>query len=163
MKYNVSSKELVGFEGLCGIILSIIVITIATFIPCPFGVSGCVYNDQNEAFLEQPSVFFRELSENWVLILLNITYTIGIVLFCFFGANITKFYSALTRGIAGIGKVFINWTIGIIITACVTNEAYKIESLDWRVILLKLCGFAVVVLGILIYIEVLKFECLKEK
>ena len=90
-------------------------------------------------------------------------YLIGIILFCFFGANITKIYSALTRGIAGIAQVIMNWAIGIIITVSVTNEAYKIESLDWRIILLKLAGFFVVVFGILVYIEAIKLECLKEK
>ena len=64
----------------------------------------------------------------------------------------TKIYNALTRGIAGISKVIINWTIGIIITVSVTNEAYKIESLDWRVILLKLVGFFFVLFGILVYL-----------
>ena len=51
--------ELVGYEGLFGFALSLILISIVSFIPCPFGVSGCVYNDQNEAFLEQPLMFFR--------------------------------------------------------------------------------------------------------
>ena len=39
--------QLVGYEGIFGFLLSIIIIVIASYTPCPFGVHGCVYNDQN--------------------------------------------------------------------------------------------------------------------
>lgn len=38
-----------------------IVLIILSYIPCEFGVKGCVYDDNNNPFMELPRVYLREV------------------------------------------------------------------------------------------------------
>lgn len=58
-KHTIHPLEMVGFEGCFGICIVTILITILSYIPCGFGEKGCVYDDDNNAFMELPRVFLR--------------------------------------------------------------------------------------------------------
>jgi hypothetical protein len=68
------------------------------------------------------------------------------------GLRITKMFDALTRSLLNITKTSVVWVVGIIITLAANgNEDYKLESLNIGVSLVKALGFAVIILGTLIY------------
>jgi len=50
---------MVGFEGIFGICLLSIILTILSFIPCDFGVKGCVFDKDSNPFMELPLVYLR--------------------------------------------------------------------------------------------------------
>ena len=56
-KHSINPMEMVGYEGIFGMIIILIITTILSFIPCNFSERACVFNDKNEAFIELPLVF----------------------------------------------------------------------------------------------------------
>ncbi len=69
------------------------------------------------------------------------------------GLKITKMFDALTRSLLNITKTSVIWVVGITITimAGSDNADFKIESLNVGVNLVKAVGFAVIIVGTLIY------------
>lgn len=68
------------------------------------------------------------------------------------GLRITKMFDALTRSLLNITKTSVVWIVGILITIITNgNPDYKIESLNIGVNLVKAVGFAVIIVGTMIY------------
>lgn len=57
--YHIEPVQMVGIEGLFGILLCLVMIPIVTFIPCPFRDESCVFAGTGEKFIERPEEFFR--------------------------------------------------------------------------------------------------------
>lgn len=81
------------------------------------------------------------------------------------GVTVTKYINALARSIGDVTRTILVWGIGIIITvsAGATYPNYRWELLNGGAIALELLGFVVLVLGNLVYNNIIKFPCLKEK
>lgn len=57
-KYHLEPLQVVGYEGMYGLIIEIILLPILTFVPCSFGVEPCVFNSAGMPFLERPERYF---------------------------------------------------------------------------------------------------------
>lgn len=76
----------------------------------------------------------------------------SLAVYNFNGLKITKMFDALTRSLLNITKTSVIWIVGIVITLSAgDNKDFKIESLNIGVNLVKVCGFAVIIVGTLIY------------
>lgn len=76
----------------------------------------------------------------------------SLAVYNFNGLKITKMFDALTRSLLNITKTSVIWVVGIIITISANgNNDFKIESLNIEVNLVKAVGFAVIIVGTLIY------------
>jgi hypothetical protein len=53
-KYHLEPFQIVGIEGLWGLLFYAITLPAITFIPCNFGMSACVMSQTSFAFLERP-------------------------------------------------------------------------------------------------------------
>jgi hypothetical protein len=69
------------------------------------------------------------------------------------GLRITKMFDALTRSLLNVTKTSVIWVIGIIIT--LASDSLVLESLNVWVNLVKALGFAVIIVGTLIYNKLL--------
>lgn len=49
--HTIHPLEMVGFEGLFGMCILTVVLTILSFVPCDFGVKGCVFDPSDNAFM----------------------------------------------------------------------------------------------------------------
>lgn len=58
-KHTIHPLEMVGFEGCFGLVILTVVITTLSYIPCHFGEKACVYDTDNNPFMELPKVFFH--------------------------------------------------------------------------------------------------------
>lgn len=151
-KHSINPMEMVGYEGVFGIIIILVVTTILSFIPCNFGENACVYNDKNEPYIELPLVFAAELFEHIWLFIMVVLGLSSLAVYNFNGLKITKMFDALTRSLLNITKTSVIWVVGIIITVSTDgNPDYKIESLNVGVSLVKALGFSVIIVGTLIY------------
>ena len=74
------------------------------------------------------------------------------------GVTIAKHMNSLTRAICDASRTVIIWVVGIIVTASLGSEDKKFhwESLDLWQILGESLGFIVLIIGNLIYYEVIK-------
>jgi hypothetical protein len=50
---------MVGFEGIFGLAIELILLIIMSFVPCNFGIDACVISDQGSPFIENPATYFR--------------------------------------------------------------------------------------------------------
>lgn len=97
-------------------------------------------------------MFFVEVGTDWVLLLLVLVGISTLSAYNLNGVRITKLFDALTRSLLNITKTSVIWIIGIIITISVgDNPDYQLESKNVAVNLVKGAGFSVIILGTLIY------------
>ena len=69
---------------------------------------------------------------------------------------VTKLYDALTRSLLNIIRTAIIWFIGIVVTLSVDKSSiYQLESTNLVVNIVKGIGFGLMVIGALIYNELI--------
>ena len=135
---------------------------ILTFIPCSFGASACVFSNQAQAFMERPEVYFQEAGSSGSLLFFCILGVFSIATFNITGVTVTKNINAVARSLADVARTILVWSVGIIITVSAgsTHPNYEWELINGGAIVLELFGFVIVVLGNLIYNEIVKVPCL---
>jgi drug/metabolite transporter (DMT)-like permease len=137
-KYFFHPLRLVGFEGLWGILLGAVAMAIAHFIPCSSASEFC-NNGTFENLGNAVSFIFGDVH----LLLLIIIALINSSFFNFFGISITKHVSPMTRT-----------TISVLVTCIVW--VYSMIWLGHKFYILQLIGFVFIVLGNLIYQEIVE-------
>lgn len=115
-KYHLEPLQVVGYEGMYGLIIEIILLPILTFVPCTFGVEACVFNIEGMPFLERPERYFAEIGANGALLFFVILGIFSIATFNICGVTVTKYINALARSIGDVTRTVLVWAIGIIVT-----------------------------------------------
>ena len=137
-----------------------IIVPVLSYVPCNFGKEACVFSEDGHAYMEGWSAFKKGVAENLFLKDLIIFSIICVALYNVAGVSITKYINALARVIAANTKTVLVWIIGIIVTLTLGQDSpnYRWESLNFIVIILQLLGFILLVLGNLIYNELMKLK-----
>ena len=153
-KYDCPPLKAVGWEGIWGSILYIIVLIIFQFIKCTPPEAGktnlssviCFKNDEGVYLLEDTLFALRQLGNNGALLFYTILYTCSIGVFNFVGITISKVLSAPARAVLDTIRTVVVWAFFIlpIVDKC-KREQFKI---------LQLIGFVFLILGTLIYNEI---------
>lgn len=60
-KHSINPLEMVGYEGIFGMMITLLVAIVLSNVPCHFDRNSCVYDSLGEAYIELPGVFFREV------------------------------------------------------------------------------------------------------
>lgn len=115
-KYHLEPLQVVGYEGMYGLIIEIILLPILTFVPCTFGVEACVFNTEAMPFLERPEMYFSQIGANGALLFFVILGIFSIATFNICGVTVTKYINALARSIGDVTRTVLVWAIGIIVT-----------------------------------------------
>ena len=153
-KYEVEPLRAVGWEGIWGTLLYIILLIIFQFIECPAPTAGqtnfskliCFKNDKGIYLLEDSLFALKQLKNNWTLLFFAILYVVSIGVFNFIAISITKMASASARAIIDTLRTITVWLFFIlpIVDKC-NRETFKY---------LQLIGFIFLILGTLIYNEI---------
>lgn len=129
--------QAVGIEGLTGFGYYLIVLPIFNLIPCS-NPDMC-----SDGYVENSIEAFRQIGESWEILLLFIGFMLSISLFNFTGVTTTKKAGALARSTIDTSRTLLIWGFSI--------------GVGWEVFLWQqLIGFLCLVLGTLIYNEILK-------
>ena len=74
------------------------------------------------------------------------------------GVTITKYINSLARAIADVTKTILVWVFSILVTVQFGKEYpnYKWEVLEPVIIILQIVGFVFLVMGNLVYNEIIK-------
>ncbi|KAL4476239.1 hypothetical protein ABPG74_009972 [Tetrahymena malaccensis] len=160
-KYNIHPCELLGTQAFYGaVIYMTILLPIFCNVECNFpnGV-GCVKVGDTYYF-DNLSQYFSEVTSNgWLLAFVFF----GIASKCIYNLNgifTTKYFSSLTRSIAGALRTLVTWMVGLIVTAI---GARQWESLEYRTCLLMTGGYIFLFAGNLIYNGVIKVPYFKRE
>ena len=162
LKYHIEPLQMVGYEGIFGLTAQLILLLIMSFVPCSFGVDACVINSAGMPFIENPSNYFRQAGENGLLLFFCVLGVFSIATFNVTGVTVTKYINSLARSICDVTRTVIVWIVGILVTvtAGVNKPNYKWELISGGAIGLQLVGFAVLILGNLIYNRIVKISWL---
>jgi len=153
--YHCHPLKAVGWEGIWGALLYIILLVIFQFVPCdapPQGGSNlssfiCSPNDKGQWTLEDSIFAFRQMGSDPLLLFFVILYVCSIALFNFVGISVAKYASSHARAVVDTVRTIVVW--GFFLMPFI-NVCHR-ESFNW----IQLLGFILLVLGTVIYNEVL--------
>jgi len=158
-KYKCHPLKLVGLEGLWGVIIYLVFLFLAYYIPCPVSDKDfdlrkgvCAKNDNDEWVLENIYFAVKQMdptgddSDPRVLVLI-LLYLIIIPIFNSVGVWITKNVSATARSIIDTIRTLIVWIVFLTVPVAMSIREY-FDSI-------QLVGFIFCICGNIIYHEVL--------
>jgi drug/metabolite transporter (DMT)-like permease len=132
LSYSVEPLQVLGWEGFWGIGLTSFVLFSLYWIP------GDDFHSTESAVYA-----FSQLSNDWRLLVTTICQILSIAIFNFFGISITKRISSTTRSVLESCRTLFVWIVSL---------AVGWETFQW----LQLIGFAVLVLGMFLFNEVIQ-------
>jgi drug/metabolite transporter (DMT)-like permease len=139
--YYLDPLKVVGLEGLWGLIIYSILLPIFQYIPC--GIAElCPYG-----VVEDTKLAFMEYGANPTLILLSFGVCCSIACFNAFGVSVTKNASAAQRSTIDTSRTVLIWVFFLAVPIYgVTTEHFYV---------LQLFGFIFLVIGTLVYNEII--------
>jgi len=148
---SIHPLKVVGWEGIWGSIFILILLPIFQFIPCSADWSGskdlCAYNEGFTTFSVEDSIFaLKQMGSNGTLMFFVIASTFSIAFFNFFGISITKYASSPQRAVLDNSRTILVWLFFMI------YQGKGHETFKW----LQLVGFFVLIIGSLIYNEIVE-------
>lgn len=139
-QYTLDPLMVVGYEGLWGLIMWLVLLPIFQNIHCN-SLALCPYGR-----LEDSLRAFQDYAANNILILLSITICITIALFNSFGVAVTKHASAAQRATIDTSRTFLIWIFFLIVAVNGQKETFYP---------LQLVGFIFLVAGTLVFNELI--------
>lgn len=159
-KYDCPPLKAVGWEGVWGSSFYIVFLLVAQNIPCTapvgnennFATLVCAFNENNQYFVEDTLFAFRQLGANSSLLFYCILYVCSIGVFNFVGITISKVLSSPARAVLDTIRTIVVWLFFIfpIVDKC-HREQFQV---------LQLIGFIFLILGTIIYNEILPIPIL---
>ena len=138
-KYTCHPMEAVGYEGASGVFYFLILLPIFQFVKVPVYIS-------RYGVLENTVEALSQIASNKFLLVMVLTYPIVVALLNIAAQGVTKYSSALHRTILAQCRTILVWIVAMII--------------GWeKFYILQLVGFLIVILGTLIYNEILVLPC----
>jgi len=131
-KYSVPPLQVVGFEGMFGLVILSCLLVVFYYIP---GQSA------GNHFENSPDAFVQ-IGNSAVLLIAVLGNLVSIAFFNFFGISITKYASATTRMVLDSIRTVIIWAFSLII---------QWQEFQW----LQVVGFVLLLSGTCIYNEIL--------
>jgi drug/metabolite transporter (DMT)-like permease len=154
-KYEVHPLQMVGWEGIWGALMYIIVLVIFYFINCQPKNKMCFnYTDNgiDVAKLEDWIFSFRQIANSWYIAIFSIFYICCISAYNYVGITITKYVSSPARAVMDNARTVIIWAF-FLIPVWKNTEDYKDNQEYFN--FLELIGFIFLIIGTLVYNEFL--------
>jgi len=152
--YECPPLKAVGWEGVWGSCFYLVFLFFAQQIQCPVGNSRndffkliCTQNDKGIWLLEDSLFAMRQLANNFSLAIFSVLFICSIGLFNFVGITISKLLSSPARAIIDTIRTIVVWMFFLLPIVDPENQ----EKFMW----LELIGFVFLILGTIIYNEIL--------
>jgi len=148
-KYKAHPLQMVGWEGIWGLSVYVVLLIIFSFIPCgevgEITANLCTVNEDGEYYVETAVFALRQIVDNTGLLFLVIGGIFSIAFFNFFGISLTKYVSASSRAVVDNSRTIIVWLFFLVVPT-VYQENFKA---------LQFVGFIVTIIGALCYNEII--------
>ena len=149
--YDVHPFQLVGFEGLWGVIMYTTLLVIFQFVDCQSWSEAlkeiCFEDDEHNIVIEDSIFAFKQMWDNKNLLIVYIFYIVSIALYNIVGINLTKLVSSTARAVVDTVRTVFIWLFFLFFT--------PVEGTEEHFHVLQLIGFIFVVLGTLVYNEII--------
>ena len=153
-KFDVPPLKAVGMEGMWGVCCYIILLFIFYFIRCEswpdiLKDNICIKDSETEELRFENAIFaFKQIWDSWRIKLYLSMYVLSIAFFNFSGLTISKYASATSRTIVDTLRTILVWTFFLAMPFVPDDTK---ETFSW----LQLLGFIILIIGGLIYNEIL--------
>lgn len=148
-KHNVPPIQVVGMEGAFGVLfMSLLVLPICYFIPGS-GPHGSYENSLDA---------ISQMWNNPAILGFGLAYLLSISFYNYFGLSVTKSLTAVHRTLIDACRTILVWVIDLIIHYFIL-ESYG-ESFDKTYGSLQIGGFVLLMIGTLLYNEVIYIKCI---
>ena len=127
-KYFIHPLQLIGYEGLFGILIYIFLLVGLTYIPCPFGRNACVFTPEGYPFFASPKAYFDEVSSSHFLLLITLGSFLASIFLNIAGVSIMKNVDGLARLLVNQIVAVVTWMGSIGVTLSL-GEIYP--NLRW--------------------------------
>lgn len=106
------------------------------------------------------NVYLREVFNDGLILTGVIIVLVSMSAYNTLGVVIAKYMNSLTRAICDASRTVIIWIVGIVLTASLGSDdkRFRWESLNQWQILGESLGFLILIIGNLIYYELIKFS-----
>ena len=139
-QYYIHPLRLIGWEGIWGLLLTGALLIPLNYLPCELDQ----FHFCQSKTWEQTADYFRILVEYPVVMVAVIVQVICVAFYNYFGVTVTKNVSSLARAIIDVTRTIFVWAFGLFV-------------MQWEVYNnLQLIGFIILILGNLVYNEILK-------
>ena len=160
-KYIIHPSQLVGFEGLWGIIMYIILLIAFQNISCDNWKSElregiCFYyrenityieNSNNKSYIEDSKFALEQMWDNKKLLILYIFFVVSIALYNLVGIKLTELVTSTHRVVVDEARIVFIWLFFIFFK--------EVEGTQEEFHYLQLIGYIFIVIGTIIYNEIL--------
>lgn len=156
VKFDTPALKVVGFEGLCGVSIYLVLMVVFYNVSCDkwgsIKTSLCPKDLNVDHWrFENGILAVRKIINNPRLLIVAILYITSIAFFNFAGLSITKYVSSVARTIVDTLRTIVIW---IVFLLPYVPEATQ-EHFTW----LQLLGFSILVTGSVIYNEIVEIPC----
>jgi len=152
LKYKSHAIELAGWQGFWGFLFCGIILVVFQFIPCndgfPLREDICSKDDYGNYTMENTIFALQQTFSDIGLFFYVFGYTVSTCIQNMFGISVTKFGTAATRAVTDNLRPVIVWIFFLVVKDGKGNR----EEFLW----LQLVGFILMILGILIYNEIIE-------
>lgn len=152
-KYKCEPIQIISWEGIWGMLITLILLPIIEFIPCRFkgAEKVCSINPNGDLYLENSVLAFRQMFNVLPIFIYFVMQSITVALFNYFGITIVNQASSSTRSMICSARTLLVWLFFLIVPINGKTEVF----LD-----LQLAGFVFVIIGQLIYNKLVSIELL---
>lgn len=150
--YDVHPFQLVGFEGLWGVLMYTILLSIFQFVSCDSWSKSlregiCSVNDDKKYHIEDTKFALRQMWHRKTILVVYIFYVVSIALYNIVGINLTKLVSSTARAVVDTVRTVFIWLFFLFI--------HPVEGTKEKFRPLQFVGFCFLVFGTLVYNEIL--------
>jgi drug/metabolite transporter (DMT)-like permease len=150
--YDVHPFQLVGFEGLWGVIMYTVLLVIFQNVSCrgwseSFKKGICSIDDDGNYHIEDTKFALRQMWNRKAILIVYIFYVVSIALYNIVGINLTKLVSSTARAVVDTVRTVFIWLFFLFI--------HPVDGTEEKFHPLQLVGFLFVVFGALVYNEIL--------
>ncbi|XP_063675562.1 solute carrier family 35 member F6-like [Bolinopsis microptera] len=148
-KHNVQPIQVVGMEGCFGVLfMTLLVLPVCYFIPGN-GPHGSYENSLDA---------ISQMWNNPAILGFGLAYLFSIAFYNYFGLSVTKSLTAVHRTLIDACRTMLVWVIDLIIHYCILSS-YG-EAFDMTYGFVQIGGFALLMLGTLLYNEIIYIKCI---
>ena len=153
--YDVHPFQLVGFEGLWGIVMYTILLIIFQNVSCDDWTKdlrdGICFDkstdkEKPDSHIEDSIFAFQQMWDNIALLIVYIFYVVSIALYNIVGINLTKLVSSTARAVVDTVRTVFIWAFFLFFS--------PVDGTEEEFHLLQFIGFCFLVIGTLIYNEI---------
>ena len=156
---------MVFLEGVYGLLVLVPLTIGFQYVSCPWESASACVNVDGQLYLENIGLYWSQVTTSPFLLLLSLGLVVSIAISVPIAVTVSKLISPVSRSLADVCRTVLIWLFGVVVTLTlgVDQPEYRdMEDTRLGVNLLKGGCFLILILGTLLYHDLLPLPCKKQ-